>query len=256
MEFKIIDESNDHKYFTIVPNYILNHSSGIDKGLYLDMKRMAGENGLCFMTEETMCKRNGIGKKQLHKSLKYLLGHKWIKFVGMTANKTRPIKTYKINDIWKLNNDFYNNKKIPSQRAVSKDTVCKEKDTDQKSSMIPPESICIRRTNNKEELIKKELRTVNAKAFGLKSIGEVLKDKVIVKKSGGASYEWQDAAVQGWKAIGLKGTPSKGWFREYKFYRELMERAVSFSCDANGKDPEKLTYWKLNQLRKAKNEKV
>ena len=156
MDFKIIDDSSDKKYFTIVPNYILNHSSGIDKGLYLDMKRMAGENGICFMTEETMCKRNGIGKEQLHKSLKYLLDHKWIEFVGMTASKTRPIKTYKISDIWNTNNDFYRNKKIPSETAVSKDTACKQKDTAQNSSMIPPEKGGIRRTNIKEELIKKE----------------------------------------------------------------------------------------------------
>jgi len=170
MDFKIIDDSSDKKYFTIVPNYILNHSSGIDKGLYLDMKRMAGEDGLCFMTEETMCDRNGIGGKQLHKSLKYLLNHKWIEFVGTTPSKTRPIKTYKILNIWNQNVNFYDSKKIPSQSRVSKDTAPKEIDTAPKSSMIPPESICIRRTNNKEELIKK---SKHKKYSSLKDITEL-----------------------------------------------------------------------------------
>jgi len=54
MKYKIKDESNDRQYFTIIPNYILNHSSAIDKAIYIDMKRVAGENGRCFMTEKTM----------------------------------------------------------------------------------------------------------------------------------------------------------------------------------------------------------
>ena len=127
MKYKIIDETGDHKYFTIIPNYILNHSSANDIALYNIMKKATGENGLCFMTEETMCKKLGIGEKSLHKSLEYLLNHKWIKFVGMTSARTRPIKTYKILDIWKKNTDFYSNEKIPSEIALSKDTVRKEK---------------------------------------------------------------------------------------------------------------------------------
>jgi len=147
MKYKFEDETQDRKYFTIVPNYILNHSSATDKALYIDIKRAAGENGRCFMTEETMCNRNGIGKKQLHKSLKYLLDHKWIKFVGMTPAKTRPIKTYIILDIWKKNVDFYQDKKIPSQSRVSKDTVQEEKDSVQESSKILFRRRGIRRTS-------------------------------------------------------------------------------------------------------------
>jgi len=172
MDLKIIDESNDKKYFTIVPNYILNHSSGIDKGLYLDMKRMAGEDGICFMTEETMCKRNGIGGKQLHKSLKYLLDHKWIEFIGTTPSKTRPIKTYKILNIWSQNVNFYDNKKIPSESRVSLDTAQKEKDTAPKTSKIPAESRGIRITNNKEELINNKYNKYN-------SLDKVLEEDLI-----------------------------------------------------------------------------
>jgi hypothetical protein len=142
---KVIDDSGDKKYFTIIPNFIRNHSSAIEKGLYLDMKGAAGEDGLCFMTEETLCKRNGIGEKQLHKSLKYLIDHKWIEFVGTTPGKTRPIKTYKILNIWKQNVGFYDDKKIPSESGVSQDTLPKQDN-------IPSESRGIRRTNTKEEL--------------------------------------------------------------------------------------------------------
>ena len=159
-DYKFEDNSSDRKYFTIIPNYVLNHSSAIDKAIYIDIKRSAGENGKCFMTEETMCKRNGIGEKKLHKSLKYLLEHKWIEFVGMTSGKTRPIKTYKVNDIWKRNVDFYNKEKIPSESGVFKDTRQKEEDTLQKTDKIPFERGGIRRSNIKK-INKKKYVSIN-----------------------------------------------------------------------------------------------
>jgi hypothetical protein len=158
---KIEDNSNDKLYFTMVPNFVLNHSSAVDQALYLQMKRVAGEDGNCFMTEETMCRKLGIGQKKLHKSLKYLIKHKWIEFIGMTPSKTRPIKTYRITDIWGLNATFYSKKKIPLKSGVSKDTSQKEKDTLQKKGMIPAKSNGIRRTNIKEEPIKKKYNSLS-----------------------------------------------------------------------------------------------
>jgi hypothetical protein len=46
---KINDESGDHKYFSLLPHYILNHSTAVDQALYMQMKRYAGEGigGTC-----------------------------------------------------------------------------------------------------------------------------------------------------------------------------------------------------------------
>ena len=178
MSYKIIDDSSDKGYFTIVPNYVLNHSSAIDKGLYLDMKRRAGDKGLCFMTEETMCRRNGMGEKQLHKSLKYLIEHKWIEFVGTTPGKTRPIKTYKIIDIWRKNAEFYHNKKKPFESGVSLDNPPENKDTRPKQGKIPAESRGIRRTNIKEEPIKKNTGKKYSSISDIKEIAERYKTTV------------------------------------------------------------------------------
>ncbi|MDE1767714.1 MAG: helix-turn-helix domain-containing protein, partial [Thaumarchaeota archaeon] len=93
-KIEIKDNSGDRGYFTIIPNYILNHSTAIDQALYLQMKRIAGEDGHCFATEQTLRKKLGIGRQAFQKSLKYLIDHKWISFVGLTGGKTRPIKTY------------------------------------------------------------------------------------------------------------------------------------------------------------------
>ena len=33
-----VDESGDREHFTIIPNYIANHSSAVDQALYFQMK--------------------------------------------------------------------------------------------------------------------------------------------------------------------------------------------------------------------------
>jgi hypothetical protein len=145
-QINIKDESGDRDCFTIIPNYIANHSTANDQALYFQMKRFAGENGRCFATEETLMKKMGIGKKAYDKSLKYLIDKGWISYTGLTKGKTRPIKTYKVNNIWKLNNETY--KKIPSKSDISfRGKISSEntKDISQKQCKIPSKS------NAKEE---------------------------------------------------------------------------------------------------------
>lgn len=135
---KIKNNSGDRDFFTIVPNYILNHSTSNDQALYLQMKRYAGEDGECFATQETLMKNLGIGKHAYRKSLDYIIKKGWIDFVGLSGGKTRPIKTYKINNIWQENSNYY--KKIPSRMAVSKDSADLDGDTVQNGSKIPSRS--------------------------------------------------------------------------------------------------------------------
>lgn len=167
-KIKIQDDSGDREYFTIVPNYILNHSTHTDQALYLQMKRYAGEDGKCFATQETLTNKLGIGIKAYNKSLKYLLKKGWVEFVGLTGGKTRPIKTYKINNIWQENSDYY--KKIPSESTVSKDTSQKEGDTSQKNNKIPPRS-----TVEEEPYTKKNQEEDNTAETSSALIGEIIK---------------------------------------------------------------------------------
>ena len=126
------DESGDRKYFTLIPNYIANHSTANDQALYFQMKKHAGERGECFVSEKTLMSKLGIGRKALKKSIKYLLDHKWISLKGHrmvnTAGGEQYVKVYSIIDIWKLNNDFYSKgvaERTPlaksAQRGVQKD---------------------------------------------------------------------------------------------------------------------------------------
>lgn len=108
------DGSNDKAYFTLVPNYVLNHSTANDQALYLQMKRFAGEKaggGLCYASKKTLMARLGIGKKALASSIKYLIEHGWITADGTrlvsTNGGVQEVEAYIVNDIWKLNVDYY-----------------------------------------------------------------------------------------------------------------------------------------------------
>lgn len=110
-DFRVDDESGDRKYFTIVPNYVLNHSSAIDQALYLQMKRFAGERGFCFASGKTLRKKLGIGIKAYRKSVRYLLDHEWIYYKGEqlveTAGGPQTVAVYGVKDLWKMNNEHY-----------------------------------------------------------------------------------------------------------------------------------------------------
>lgn len=110
-KIQIQDESNDHKYFTVIPNYILNHSSHWDREVFIQMRRITGERGTCYTSIGKLMKQCGFCKERLNKSLKYLVDHKWISYLGkkeiQTQGGSQFVNEYRVNDIWKLNTDFY-----------------------------------------------------------------------------------------------------------------------------------------------------
>ena len=111
MDIKIIDNSNDKAYFTIVPNYILNHSSSNAQALYLQLKRLAGDNGLAYPSMDYLCKKLSLSKPTIRKELDYLISHKWIEYVGDIPVETKggkqSVKGYRVLDIWQANMEFY-----------------------------------------------------------------------------------------------------------------------------------------------------
>lgn len=115
-QIHIEDESGDKKYFTIIPNYILNHSTLYDREVWLQMKRIAGENGTCWMSRIALAKQCGISPRRLDQSLKYLLEHTWITCKGtkdvVTNGGRQKVKEYSIADLWSLNNQYYETKGV------------------------------------------------------------------------------------------------------------------------------------------------
>lgn len=107
---KVQNKSGDKKYFTIIPNYVLNHSTANDQALYMQMKRIAGEDGICYTSQENLMKKLSIGYQAFKKSLDYLLENNWVTFIGTRVTKTSPLNCYEVNDIWELNSKYYQKK--------------------------------------------------------------------------------------------------------------------------------------------------
>ena len=148
----IEDESNDRNYFTIIPNYILNHSTANDQALYLQMKRYAGEKGECFASEMKLRKQLGIGRLGLKKSIQYLLDHRWIAHKGfkqiMTRGGMQDINVYVVNDIWKFNNEHY--------KGVSETTYLTKGVVETNEGGVQNDTKGVLQTTSKKNPIKKE----------------------------------------------------------------------------------------------------
>lgn len=137
--FFIEDGSEDKKYFTIIPNYVLNHSTATVQSLYLQMKRVAGEKGYCAQPRSYFLKKMHIGKNAFNTAIKYMLDHKWLEIetpkVIDTAGGPQKVPRYKVTDLWQLNNEHYKKAKggspddtpLPNKRGADLDPTLNSK---------------------------------------------------------------------------------------------------------------------------------
>lgn len=149
-EFKITDRAGDKKFFTIVPNFVIDNAFSVyELSLYLFMKKVCGENGSCWMTPNNIAKRLGIAPGSVRKFQKALLGKGWIKKIGVVG-KTKPTIEYAIVDLWQLNANYYAQKE-KSQNGFSqrKDIECSNK-----NQMVTLENTV---NDNKEEPAEENL---------------------------------------------------------------------------------------------------
>ncbi|MBI2051653.1 helix-turn-helix domain-containing protein [Candidatus Roizmanbacteria bacterium] len=111
--FKIKDASNDRKYFAMIPYFIVNHSCAYEQSLYLVMKRIASETGSCWASPQTIAKMMGVAPNTVRKYRKKLEQRGWIRKIGSRPiGRTNQVThEYEIVDLWKLNIDFYSQKR-------------------------------------------------------------------------------------------------------------------------------------------------
>jgi len=178
------DNSNDRMYFTIVPNFILNHSSATDQAVYLQMKRLTDDSkkNVCYPSFRYLTKQLKIGVGSLRKSIKYLVNHKWIEDVGKKRVRTKGgwqwVQAYKINDIWNLNMQYY--KGVSNQTPPNDTKVYPERIQGVSSSLG------IRRTIDKKEQTGLYYLYGNEKCRVVPNIKKQGAYRILVKG------EWQD----------------------------------------------------------------
>jgi hypothetical protein len=110
-QLEIRDHSGDRKYFTIIPNYVLDNSSGGELALYAQLKRLAGEKGVAYSSRVYLMKQLDISDKTYYKQRDTLLERGWIKdagwFTADTNGGKQKMRAYEVVDLWTLNNSFY-----------------------------------------------------------------------------------------------------------------------------------------------------
>ena len=185
MEDKIIinDNSGDHKYFSLLPHYILNHSTANDQALYMQMKRYAGETatGTCWASKKTLKEKLNIGHKALTTSIDYLLKRGWIEFKGKKLVETKGgpqlVDEYSVTDIWKQNILYYeNNEGCPQSKALS--------EVSSRVSQKEAKGGCFQDTNknhllNKKEAEKEQLSFLQLFNIKIETTNEKEKEKFI-----------------------------------------------------------------------------
>lgn len=111
-QIEIQDQSNDHKYFTQIPNIVLEQSNETELALYVHMKRLAGRSGVCRAGQKYLMSKLGrVGKTTFKKTLQSLLDRGWIVYKGkikvMTTGGLQWINTYIVPDLWIENMDYF-----------------------------------------------------------------------------------------------------------------------------------------------------
>lgn len=105
------DKSGDRKYFTMIPNIVIDCLKATEKALYLDMKRIAGEEGVCWAGTRELARRLGTGREAVRRALASLLRRRWVEFIGErnlnTSGGRQPVKCYRILDIWRENLEHF-----------------------------------------------------------------------------------------------------------------------------------------------------
>lgn len=120
----IHDAANDKKYFTMIPNMVVDTLTTNELALYILMKRISGEYGTFSMGFRSIKRCLGMGQSVIIKSMTRLEELNYITFQGFQAVETdggfQKIKGYTLNDIWNQNMANYQskNKGVPIEEHL------------------------------------------------------------------------------------------------------------------------------------------
>ena len=217
MKEKYTDKSEDKKYFTIIPNYIINHSTVYEQSLYLLMKRIAGENGSCWSSPNELGKRLGISGNTVRKYREKLIKRGWIKKIGKKKiGATNQITNeYEIVDLWDLNSKYYQEKKVSVDERFQEIKPLKVSTGEQKVSTGGRQRF--QQVDTKKNPIKKNNKEDNPKGLGKATrYGNALVSKFLI-------YLKEKAEVI--------DTPSK-WQRRFSWI--LIRKMMSLAKEKKG----------------------
>lgn len=106
-KFEVKDRSNDHRYFTQMPNVIYDTLSGEAQTIYGQMKKLGGEGGEAYAGNEYYRQRTGWGLFKIKKAQKELCAGGYIVDRGVQLRHTKGgpqnVHVFEICDVWEVN---------------------------------------------------------------------------------------------------------------------------------------------------------
>lgn len=123
-EIYIEEESGDKRYFTIIPNSIMDDTDAQELSVYAHLKRFAGEKNTAFPSQKTLMKKLSMSKPTLIKILERLEMKDWIRFIGLKEVSTKggmqKVNHYSLVDIWGSNSRRYDKTEGVKNSTTSK----------------------------------------------------------------------------------------------------------------------------------------
>lgn len=111
MQMKLLDESQDRRYFTLIPNLLWVDELGLrptDFKLYATIKKVTGENGECFMGTRTLAGEAGLSVGAVSEGKGRLEAAGLIIIVAKPRRRGgQPIDHITVVDIWQRNVEHF-----------------------------------------------------------------------------------------------------------------------------------------------------
>jgi hypothetical protein len=116
MDIAIRNYSGDKKYFTIIPNSVVDTAGSLPElALYVIMKRHAGEDGEYYVSKKKLCKKLKISPQKLNQLISRLIDFGLIENTGNKQINTpggfQYVRAYSVRDIWWCNNWEYDKRR-------------------------------------------------------------------------------------------------------------------------------------------------
>ncbi len=162
----------------MIPYYIVNHSTAYEQSLYLVMKRIASEEGTCWASPQTIAKLMDVAPNTVRKYRKRLEQRGWIKKIGtrQIGKTNQATHEYEIVDLWKLNVDFYSEK-----RKSSPDESFQQEDESVQLASEKSAPVGNKEKGIKEETLKKIYARYSEKINKRSRLTEEAKRKIRVR---------------------------------------------------------------------------
>lgn len=105
----IADQTGDRKYFSTIPNIVVDEATPLQLALYVHLKRIAGEKGTCYVSRRNQTVRFRMDHRTIKRELGSLIAKGWVLDLGMKTMNShgQKVREVAIADVWKKNVDSY-----------------------------------------------------------------------------------------------------------------------------------------------------